>query len=372
MLNYKAKSKVSADKVFIIKYVAISFLIFVLAFIFLRYPTNTAQGVKQGLNLSVDILVPTLFPFLVISELITNISILNHIPTFLKKLINRIFNQPAQVFSVFLLSIIGGYPVGPTLIKKLYENKDITLEQAQRMMLFCISPGPAFVIGTVGIGMLNSQKLGLILYLSVVISALILGILTRFIKKDNFTEFNSISFGYKKCDFSQAFVDSIDRASKTMICVCAWVVFFSCITELLKTLIINDDVRNILLCVCEVTTASEFLCSEGSLPVIAAIISFGGFAVHFQVMSCIVKVKLKIKSFYISRAVHSVLSYLVCHFMLLIFPESIKTVNVVSGVSYDNTESGLSLSFVLFILSCLLLSGDNLVIKIKSKNLITQ
>lgn len=358
--------KYPADKMFVAKYSMISFFIFLLGFMLLKYPVISAEGIRNGINLSVDILIPTLFPFIVVSELIANTGILNRLPSFISRLTKVLFQQPPQALTVFLMSILGGYPIGPSLIKKLYEKKEISYEQAQRLLIFCIAPGPAFVLSTVGIGMLNSQKTGLIIYISVITASFILGILSRFLKKNSFSLNETASKQYIRVDFSQAFVESIDRAAKSMISICVWVIFFCCVTELLNIILSDAYIKKLLICVCEVTTACKNLSSEASIPAVAAIISFAGFAVHFQVMPCIIKIKMKMMHFFFSRIIHSIISYVVCHILLKFLPESVSVISV--GVKPDtvNLCNGISLSFVLFVLSCLVLLGDNIVIKMKS------
>ena len=62
----------------------------------------------------------------------------------------------------------------------MYETKQISLNQARRMSLFCVGAGPAFLITAVGTVLLGNTKLGIILLVSQLISGLILGIISRF------------------------------------------------------------------------------------------------------------------------------------------------------------------------------------------------
>ena len=73
-----------------------------------------------------------------------------------------------------------GYPMGAKLVASLYEEGSISKVEGQRMLAFCNTSGPLFMIGAVGIGMLQSPKAGKIIAVSHYTAALVLGLLFRF------------------------------------------------------------------------------------------------------------------------------------------------------------------------------------------------
>jgi nucleoside recognition membrane protein YjiH len=77
------------------------------------------------------------------------------------------------------MSVLSGYPVGAKLTADFYEKGLITKGQACRITTFTSTSGPLFIVGTVGIGMFHSAKLGIIILLSHFIGAILNGLIYR-------------------------------------------------------------------------------------------------------------------------------------------------------------------------------------------------
>ena len=84
------------------------------------------------------------------------------------------------------MSILCGYPVGARLIGELYKEDIITPKQAKNMTALCSTSGPVFVIGTVGAILFKNTKLGVLIFISHIISSLITGYVFN-IKKEKDT-----------------------------------------------------------------------------------------------------------------------------------------------------------------------------------------
>ncbi|MEI3517742.1 MAG: hypothetical protein V8R50_10820 [Clostridia bacterium] len=59
-----------------------------------------------------------------------------------------------------LMSVLSGYPMGAKIVGDLRRSSEISVGEAKRLMSFCSTSGPAFLIGAVGTGMLGSGFLG--------------------------------------------------------------------------------------------------------------------------------------------------------------------------------------------------------------------
>ena len=67
-----------------------------------------------------------------------------------------------KAFAVFILSQIGGYPVGVRLLSELYGNDPDNSRSYSKHLCYCYNSGPAFVTGIVGIGVYNDVTAGII------------------------------------------------------------------------------------------------------------------------------------------------------------------------------------------------------------------
>ena len=132
------------------------------------------QGVAQGIVICTNVIIPSLFPFMVCVTMILKYEI-----TVQNKYVNfvlyKIFGHSFEMFFAFILSMIGGYPVGAKIISELYNKNAINNKTANIMLLYCVNAGPAFIISVVG-GILGSKKLGLLLIVSHLISSTIISL----------------------------------------------------------------------------------------------------------------------------------------------------------------------------------------------------
>ena len=365
------KRKIISDKPdkyspVILGYIPISFMLFFIAFLLIRFPSVAAQGITNGIDLSLGTLIPTLFPFMVLSSLMIEQRIFDNIPKPIKNLSRAIFSVEGSNIGVIILSLIGGLPIGCKMAAQLYESGKISRCNGRRMMLFCFCMGPAFTIGSVGLFMLSSQKAGAVIYASLILSALTIGILSRFFESED-SVYLPVKASETKLPFSISLVRSVSDASKAMLNVCAWVIIFSCISNLTQVMPMNESARFFLGCILEVTNGAYLASGNLPLPIIAGIIGFGGLCGHCQIMPYIIRLKLKYKFFLVSRIISGALSVVYCKVLLEIFPVSYEVFSL--GTLPSEKAFGVSswVSLGMLFTAALFLLGDSTAIKIKSK-----
>ena len=117
--------------------------------LFLR-PQICAAGVQNALLLCAKTLVPSLFPFLVLSGFFLRSGLCTICGARLSHFTTRLFRLPGESAGVWLLSMVGGFPVGIQMTANLFADGQITKRQAVTMCLFCFNAGPAFVLSAVG------------------------------------------------------------------------------------------------------------------------------------------------------------------------------------------------------------------------------
>lgn len=300
------------------KILIISLPIFLFMLFVLLMPDTSSNAIKYGLTVCGEIVIPSIFPFAFLCILIytTNISkllefIINKTP--LKKMVIN-----SSVGVVIIMSLIGGYPIGSKLISMLYKEDVINNELANILLMFCINPGPAFVIIAVGNGMLRSYKAGVILFIASTMSCIILGIILLSRNK------SSAKQTVRRYDlFTEGIIKSISESTSAVINICSFVVIFSCIGSAIKV-ILPERISTIILSFLEVTNGCLYS-SKSSIYYLAFIIAFSGFAVHFQVFALSGRIKINYLSFYIGRISHSILTVLLTYIIEKIFPVTINT-----------------------------------------------
>lgn len=364
--NMKTAILTKKKSTFILSYIPLTFGIFFIGFMLLRFPETASQGISDGVDLSLGILIPSLYPFMVLSSLIVELDLFRNTPKFADKISQMFFRLSGKSLGVFLLSLIGGLPLGCKMTSELYDKGKITRSESRRMMLFCYCCGPAFTISSVGLYMLGSKQAGAVIYLAIILSAVTVGILSRFFGDENDQRIN-----YKTTNESQVFsvslVRSVSSGSTAMLSVCAWVILFSCINRLIEILPISDSFKLFLYAISEVTNGVYISSGTLSLPIIAGIVAFGGLCGHCQVMPYVVKLKLGYKVFLTSRIISGALSVIYCELLLKIIPVSYEVFSIGTPPTRISPSISAGLSISMLITAGLFLLGDSSILKIKTK-----
>ena len=309
---------------------------------------NSIEGIKEGLTLCAATLIPSLFPFMVAANFISYSGIGITLAKPIGKICHFLFKIPKQYSYIILLSFIGGYPVGASLVNDLCKQKAIDKKTATRLICFCVNAGPAMIVFTVGKCIYNSIVLGFILWGCHILATMIIGAVLGFFSK------GTIKNDYVLCK-SIGCVDSlvlaIENASKSLIIICSFVVFFSCVINLCYTKI---GTISLLL---EVTTAcKEIMENKLSIYFTAFILGFSGLSVIFQVYSISGK-SVNFIALIISRTAHGVLSVIFLRLYMLITNQTVavisngvntKPVTFVYSLPFTLSLIGVAITFLIF------------------------
>lgn len=349
--------------------VFITIVVLLLSYLTILYPKAAGEGVKNGLDFCSSILIPSLFPFMIISSFVVKSGVYVIIGKVGGWSTKFLFNLPNVTFATIILSLIGGYPTGAKGINSLVDRKAISEKQAEFMLLFCVGAGPGFIINAVGCGLLKSFDLGVILFFSQVLASLFLGIVcSLFYKKSFIAESKTENKDIIKCkdtndtNISKALIMSVSDSINAIMSMCGFVLLFSYvisvlqesgflnfIADILEVLSIPESISNsILPALLEVTTGCKIAISLNvPIELIALILGFAGFCVHCQIFSMINFEFSKLK-FLLARLVHGSISAISTYVLLKIFP--VATPTYLSTVSFGKLDFSFNMVGVLSLL----------------------
>ena len=146
----------------------------------LKNPQLAFKAGSEGLMTWVNLVLPSLLPFFIISEVLISIGFVDIIGKFLEPLMKHVFNLPGISTFPFSMSIVSGYPVGGKILSNLKKENRITKEQAERTLIISSTSGPLFMLGSVAVGMLNNSKLAPLILYPHYIGAITLGLIYGF------------------------------------------------------------------------------------------------------------------------------------------------------------------------------------------------
>ncbi len=306
-------------------------LILAAVIIMLVFSKNSAEGAKRGLVSAAEYLVPSLFPFMVVSSFT------------MKSRSSRVFRKALYPVTKYLLrlpdccgtavffSLAGGFPVGARCVSLLKRQKQISDKTAERMMCYCVCPGPAFLITAVGALMLRSPVSGLILYISQVISSLIIGAVTGALCKKNDTVTKEEKSQTEYPGFCENLISSASDAAYSVLELVSLVVLFSVITEL-AGFFTHSGALSMLL---EVTSGCNYAAQHGSLSQVALVSGFGGICVHMQIFHILKDIKISRIRFFVFRIINCVLSSLITYIICLFYSPVQATAALPGGAQYS-------------------------------------
>lgn len=297
------------------------------------YSGAVIEGVRKGLSVCGNALIPSLFPFLCISAFLIRADIHRAVSLPLYPVTRWLLKIPKGGEIVYLLSLVGGYPTAARAAAQLVSAGQLDPYNAELMLCFCFSAGPAFLIGSVGTVMLGSTLIGVYLYLSQIISSLIIGIFLR--KRYRYSMASATPV--QKPPVSSALFESVSDGSAAMLSVCSFVLLFSALTAVLSSCgatqwfsqltgkiprLGEDGAASLLFGIFEVTAG----CSQAAaslhpnIYLIVALVSFGGISVHCQIGAAVYPAKIRTRAMLLSRFIAPVLSVIVLWVLFQIAP----------------------------------------------------
>ena len=321
-------------------------------------PETATKGVKNGISLLLTVIIPSLFPFLVLASFIASSKAFYNLSGIVGPLTTRIFKINKNGFIPILMGLTGGYPIGAKVTADLYKTNRLTQNEAERLMLFTVNSGPAFALTAVGTNMLGNTLSGIILYISTILTSLTIGFICRFLSDKKELEINNI-ITYEKTE--NVFIDSVASGANAIINISAWVLTFSCLSEIISTFNFGENTMLFLNAIMEVSNGCKVCSNLVALPLISAILGFGSFSVICQISPYLKACNVRMKYFLVSRILNASLSAFFTFNLLKLFPEAVNT-----GVVFHVNNQSLNLSYtvsssVILVIMCLIfiLQVDN-------------
>lgn len=266
------------------------------------------ESCRYAVELCLTLILPSLFPFFVLSVLLNRLGLPGYLGRLLTPLASRIYGITGAGASALLMGLTGGYPLGAAYIADMERCGAITAREGERLLGFCNNSGPAFIIGAVGAGAFGSGKAGFLLYLCHVLSALLTGLFLR--QKDYCPEIPPLQLD--SVYISQALPEAVKQAMGALLNVCGFVMCFTVVVGMLDaggafSLLCGhlaaafglelQFVHAALTGVLELGSAAGALRGLAPTPLnmalAAGILGWGGISVHFQTLAVLAGSKIK-------------------------------------------------------------------------------
>jgi sporulation integral membrane protein YlbJ len=314
------------------------------AFSLIFYPQQSLEASIRGLNMWWEVVFPSLLPFFIISELLISFGVVSLLGVLLEPLMRPLFRVPGAGGFAWAMGMASGYPSGAKLTARLYQEKQISAIEAERLASFTNSSNPLFIFGAVSVGFFNNPNLGLILAASHYIGNICVGMIMRFHGK---TEEKgkpkrprhafSLPYAFRvlhetrlknEQPLGKLLGDAVRSSVQTLLMIGGFIILFSVVNKLLYMMHITEHIALIFQYVLhlfqlpkelsipmisglfEITLGSQMVSQTDEAELLqkaivtSFILAFGGFSVQAQVASILAEANIRFKPFFIARIMH--------------------------------------------------------------------
>ncbi len=290
-------------------YILVSSAALGLCVLMIIFSDVAVMSAKKGIMLWFSSVLPAMLPFFICANFMTGIGLIRLLP-------EKIFP--------FAMSALSGYPIGAKVVGDMYRSGMIDKHGSERLMTYCSTSGPVFMIGAVGVGMLGSQEAGIVIAVSHYLGALMNGIVFSVISGSSGTLCRS-EHRIEEYDFMEKLTEAIFASFRSMAVILAYIIFFSFIMDIITDTGIFDNVNSaaqlsLMKGFMEMTVGCSSLSGAGlSLQECAVwasiIISWGGLSILGQSMSMLAGTGISTGYIAVTKFTHSIFAGIIALFL---------------------------------------------------------
>lgn len=285
------------------------------------------DGVRRGLSLCAETLFPSLFPFLVLSELLVAMQAGEILGRVFSRPVRCLFGLSGNAAAALLLGTLCGFPTAMSTGAALYERGEIGKAELQRLLLFANNPSSGFLIGAVGEALFGNRRAGLALFCITVTSSVLIGIFLRLVfgapaeKSENNPPY-VVRKGLSPSDFT----GSVRRGFSTLLQVAAFLLFFSAVIGCLRAIpafsalpsCLSVLFAGILEMTSGISLSVSTLSAETAFLLTAFFSGFAGLSVCLQLFSVCEGKELRLLPYLLSKTVQGGLNLALAKLYLLL------------------------------------------------------
>lgn len=258
-------------------------IIALIILIFLIFESNAVQdGIREGMELLIYSVIPALFPFILVTSVISSTITSRQIPGL--KVLGKLCRIPHGAEPVFLLGLIAGYPIGAKTIADMYASGQLNRSAANRLIGFCNNAGPAFIFGVLS-QLFTKTSTPFFLWGIHILSAVIVGMILPGRNTEG-CQLPTIKL--------QTFSHNLEQSIRTMTVISAWILIWRAAISLCYKYLPDSlpaSLRAIITGLCELTNgclALQYIANESTRFIIAAcLLACGGLCITMQTKSVI-------------------------------------------------------------------------------------
>lgn len=333
-----------------------------LLFCILMYPQDAYHAALSGLEIFLNSVFPALLPFFIVSDLMIDLGIIDFVSVLLNPLMYPLFRCPGKSSFIWIMSAASGYPSGARLVGSLIRENKLNVDEGQRILVFCSTSGPLFMVGAVAIGMMGSVEGGKVILISHYTAAIVLGLIFRFYNSKNVPKGTQVSLrkaldacrkasSKQKKPFGELMGKAVNNSVGVLLVVGGYIMLFSVVIKLLlntgliyyismllSAILKGINIDSVLLSgvlggMFEITTGSKIISQSAvsmqqKIVAVSFIIGWSGMSINAQAASLLAGSGIRTGLYMVTKLLHGLLAALISYPMTLwLYPEAAQVFN---------------------------------------------
>jgi sporulation integral membrane protein YlbJ len=313
------------------------------------FPEAGVRAATAGLQIFWDVVLPSLLPFFVLSEIMLGMGAVHFLGVLLEPLMRPLFNVPGIGAFALSMGLAAGYPMDAVITGKFRRSGLCTRTEGERLLSFTNTADPLFMFGAVAVGMFHRPELGLVLSLAHYLSSFSVGLIFKYyrggeIAQNGAPEKESEQTIWRRAlqallkarredgrPFGKLMGDAVRESMNTLLMIAGFIMLFSVLVKLMTVFgvikLINPllggvlnlfglepDLANALfngILEIDLGTMTASIVKaplKDQVMVASWIIAWSGLCVHGQVASVIHDTDIRMRPYVLARLLHGMLA----------------------------------------------------------------
>ncbi len=290
------------------------------------FPKEGTEVAHSTVLMCINSVIPALLPYIICSGFLADSGLASVLSRTLSPVMKPLFGVPGSGAIALVLGTVSGYPIGAVSCCDLYQSGECSRADAERLLAFCNNSGPVFIMSMVGVGIFQSPHIGRLLYISHVMSALLVGIIMRtYTPRQNILQRTlPKSLPDNTKSVLRIFGGVMDNSVFSILRICGFILFFSVFAASLPKTGFLPYIHALL----EITggvraVAALSIDFELKMCLISFFIAFSGISVLFQVGAVAAAHGLSLAPYIFGKLVQGIFSAILTKILISRLPQTV-------------------------------------------------
>ncbi|MBE6161782.1 MAG: hypothetical protein E7158_06155 [Firmicutes bacterium] len=270
----------------------ICMIVLTLFFLILLFkdPSISKESITVSFNLWINNLVPSIFPMIIINDILINYNFPIIVCSVFYKFFNNIFKLSYNGTYFFVMSLFVGTPTNAILLKDMINKELINIDEANKLIYTCYFSNPLFLFNMLNIlfDIRISIKIIIIHYIS--------NFILLFFIRNKYTSYIDNHYQINHENIGKLIIKTCNKAINSLITILGIISFYMIITNYINIKILNGlfEITNGLNSLIHLNIKHKDIFS-------IILVNFGGLSIFSQIKSILEDTQINFMNYFKGR-----------------------------------------------------------------------